>query len=90
MSLRINSLRLDSSVLQAPMADCTDLPFRLVSRRRGLAFAFTEMVSARSLVRKNRKTLEILKTVPEDRPLGVQLLGGEPACVAEVVYRLYQ
>lgn len=65
------------------MADCTDLPFRLVSRRRGLGFAFTEMVSAKSLLRKSRKTLDILKTRPEDKPLGAQILGGEPASMAE-------
>jgi nifR3 family TIM-barrel protein len=65
------------------MADCTDLPFRLVSRRRGLGFAFTEMVSARSLLSpKNLKTLAVLKTVPEDRPLGAQLLGKDPSRLA--------
>ena len=78
MSLRLGALSLPSAVLQSPMADCSDLPFRLVCRRRGLAFAFAEMVSAQSLLRRNRKTLDVLKTVPEDRPLGAQLLGKDP------------
>jgi len=82
MSLDLGALRLPSAVMQSPMADCTDLPFRLVSRRRGLAFAFTEMVSAPSLLHRNRKTLDVLKTVPEDRPLGAQLLGKDPARLA--------
>ncbi|MCX5797470.1 MAG: tRNA-dihydrouridine synthase [Elusimicrobia bacterium] len=82
MALRLGALRLPSAVLQSPMADCSDLPFRLVSRRRGLAFAFTEMVSAQSLLRRNRKTLDVLKTVPEDRPLGAQLLGKDPERLA--------
>lgn len=68
--------------MQSPMAGCSDLPFRLVARRRGLAFAFTEMVSAHSLVRRSRKTLALLRTVPEDRPLGAQLLGSDPAKMA--------
>ncbi|MDD5629898.1 MAG: tRNA-dihydrouridine synthase, partial [Elusimicrobia bacterium] len=76
--MRLGALDLPSAVLQSPMADCSDLPFRLVCRRRGLAFAFTEMVSARSLLARSRKTLDLLKTVPEDRPLGAQLLGKDP------------
>ena len=88
MSLDLGALRLPSAVMQSPMADCSDLPFRLVSRRRGLAFAFTEMVSAQSLLRRNRKTLDVLKTVPEDRPLGAQLLGKDPARLAEAAAML--
>ncbi|MDD5657972.1 MAG: tRNA-dihydrouridine synthase family protein [Elusimicrobia bacterium] len=82
MGPRIGALRLDAPVLQSPMADCSDLPMRLVSRRRGLRFAFAEMVSAPSLVRRGAKTLDLLKTVPEDRPLGAQLLGRDPARMA--------
>ena len=83
MPLQLGGLRLASAVVQSPMADCTDLPFRLVSRRRGLGFAFTEMVSARSLLcPKNHRTLALLKTAPEDRPLGAQLLGKDPARLA--------
>ena len=82
MSLQIGGLCLPSPVLQSPMALCSDLPFRLVSRRRGLGFAFTEMVSAPSLLRRNGKTTGLLKTVPEDRLLGAQLLGKDPERLA--------
>jgi nifR3 family TIM-barrel protein len=64
------------------MADCTDVAFRLVARQRGLAFACTEMISANSLVRASRKTLELLGTAPEDRPLAAQLLGHDAAVMA--------
>ena len=86
--LEISGLRLGSQVMQSPMADCSDLPFRLVSRRRGLGFAFTEMISAQSLLHGSRKTLEVLKTTPEDRPLGAQLLGKDPAKLAEAAAML--
>ncbi len=85
---KIGGLTLGSQVMQSPMADCSDLPFRLVSRRRGLGFAFTEMISAQSLLHGNRKTLEVLKTTPEDRPLGAQLLGKDPAKLAEAAAML--
>ncbi|MFA5141199.1 MAG: tRNA dihydrouridine synthase DusB [Elusimicrobiota bacterium] len=81
--LRLKGLALESAVWQSPMADCTDLPFRLLAREHGLRFAFLEMVSADSLLRRNRKTLEMMRTHPSDRPLGAQLMGGDPAMLAE-------
>ncbi|MBI5211113.1 MAG: tRNA dihydrouridine synthase DusB [Elusimicrobia bacterium] len=81
-ALTIGPLSLASRVLQSPMADCTDLPFRLIAREHGLTLACVEMVSANSLARANRKTLEMLKTIPQDRPLAVQLLGSDPATMA--------
>lgn len=83
MPLRLGSLTLPSTIIQSPLAACSDLPFRLVAREKGLGFCFTEMVSAQALVRNNAKTLRLLKTVPADRPLGTQLLGCDPAQMAE-------
>lgn len=81
--LTLKSLTLRSGVLQSPLAACTDLAFRLVARRRGLEFAFLEMCSAHALVQQNAKTLETLKTLPEDRPLGAQLVGCDPGLMGE-------
>lgn len=69
--------------MQSPMAACTDLAFRLIAREKGMSFAFLEMVSAHALVQKNQKTLGLLKTVSEDRPLGAQLVGCDPDIMAE-------
>lgn len=82
-ALQLKGLRLASGVLQSPMAACTDLAFRLVAREKGMEFAFLEMVSAHALLQGNSKTLSLLKTVPEDRPLGAQLVGCDPGAMAE-------
>ncbi|MDE2039000.1 MAG: tRNA dihydrouridine synthase DusB [Elusimicrobia bacterium] len=81
--LALGELKLPSAIIQSPMAACTDLPFRLIAREKGLAFSFLEMVSAQALVRDNEKTKRLLATAPLDRPLGAQLLGCEPAVMAE-------
>ncbi len=65
------------------MASCTDLPFRLIAREKGLGFSYLEMVSAQALIYRNDKTHRLLRTLPEDRPLGAQLLGSDPAVMAE-------
>lgn len=70
------------------MAACTDLPFRLIARERGMEFAFLEMVSAHALAQGNGKTLDMMKTAPEDRPLGAQLVGCDPAVMAEAAARV--
>jgi len=88
MALQLKRLTLNSPVLQSPMAACTDLPFRLIGREKGMPFAFLEMVSAHALVAANEKTLAMMKTVPEDRPLGAQLVGCDPEIMGEAARRV--
>ena len=71
----MKSYTLPSAVVQSPMANTTDLPFRLIAREHGLRFAFLEMISSEALVRNSEKTKDLLKTVPADRPVGVQIVG---------------
>ena len=74
MPLQIGSLTLSSKIIQSPLAACSDLPFRLIGREMGLGFCYLEMVSAQSLTRENAKTRRMLNTLPQDKPLGAQLL----------------
>ncbi len=60
------------------MAGISDLPYRMINREYGCGFAFTEMICARSLVYESSKTLHMISSEIEDRPLGVQILGGDP------------
>jgi nifR3 family TIM-barrel protein len=85
--MRLKSLQVPA-VVQSPMANCTDLPFRLIARAHGMRFAFLEMVSAEALVRDVARTHELMRTVPEDRPLGAQLVGCDPAVMAEAAARV--
>lgn len=87
--IQLKDLKLKTNIIQSPMAGCTDLAFRLVAREHGMEMAFMEMVSCESLVRQQKKALELMKTVEKDRPLGCQLVGcraeamGEAAAIAE-------
>ena len=76
--LKIGSLKLKSNLILSPMAGISDLPFRLLNRGFGAELAFVEMINARSLGHNSKKTKFMLSTTPEDKPLGVQLLGCEP------------
>ena len=85
--IRLKGLELPE-VVQSPMANCTDLPFRLIARRHGMAFAFLEMISAETLMRNHPATYERMRTFPEDWPVGVQLVGCDPVVMGEAAAKV--
>ncbi len=76
--LKIGKLKVSSPLILAPMAGISDLPFRMLNRSFGCVLAFVEMINARSLSYKNKRTNIMLSSNAKDKPLGVQLLGCEP------------
>jgi tRNA-dihydrouridine synthase B len=66
------------------MAGMTDTAFRrLVKRRGGCGLVVTEMVSSEGLVRGIDRTLEYAEYTEEERPVSIQIFGGDPAKMAE-------
>ena len=80
--MKIGSLEIANPVILAPMAGITDLPYRLIMKRFGAALVFTEMVSANGLFFNGPGTIDLLRSTPEERPLGVQLFGDDPGHLA--------
>ncbi|HJA79563.1 MAG TPA: tRNA-dihydrouridine synthase family protein [Candidatus Desulfovibrio intestinavium] len=72
----------------APLAGYSDLPFRLLCREYGAAVCVTEMVSAKGLAYFSPGTAELLRSLPEDQPLVVQLFGAEADFLAQAVTML--
>ena len=84
MKPRIGSITLDSPVGMAPMAGMTDTAFRrLVKRQGGCGLVVTEMVSSEGLVRGIDRTLEYAEYTEEERPVSIQIFGGDPAKMAD-------
>ena len=81
--LKIGKHTFRTPLFQSPMADCTNLAFRLIARKHGLELAFTEMVSAEALARGNKRTLPLLRKIRKDNPLGAQLVGHNPASMGK-------
>jgi len=65
------------------MAGVSDLAFRTVCRQFGATLAVTEMVSSKALVYRDRKTLTLLQTLPDDHPVSAQIFGSEPETMAQ-------
>jgi tRNA-dihydrouridine synthase B len=65
------------------MAGMTDTAFRrLVKRQGGCGLVVTEMVSSEGLVRGIDRTLEYAEYTEEERPVSIQIFGGDPAKMA--------
>src|SRR5438067_6944182 len=81
--MQIGSVKLPSPFAIAPMAGMTDTAFRrLVKRHGGCGLVVTEMVSAEGLVRGIDRTLEYAEYTEEERPIAIQIFGGEPGTMA--------
>src|SRR5437773_10422260 len=82
--MKVGSIDLAPAFGLAPMAGMTDTAFRrLVKRRGGCGLVVTEMVSSEGLVRGIDRTLEYAEYTEEERPIAIQIFGGDPAKMAE-------
>src|ERR1044072_418429 len=82
--MRIGSVDLASPLALAPMAGMTDTAFRRLGRRDGgCGLGVTEMVSAEGLVRGIDRTLEYAEYTEEERPVSIQIFGGDPQKMAD-------
>jgi len=88
-SIQIGTTPLDVPLGVAPMAGMTDSAFRrLVKRQGGCGLVVTEMVSSEGLVRGIDRTLEYAEYTEEERPVSIQIFGGDPekmAAAAQIV-----
>src|SRR5215213_4168058 len=82
--MNIGNVLLPSPFAIAPMAGMTDTAFRrLVKRQGGCGLVVSEMVSSEGLIRGIDRTLAFADFTEEERPVSVQIFGGDPATMAE-------
>jgi tRNA-dihydrouridine synthase B len=81
--MRILGMDISGMAALAPMAGITDTPFRLLAKECGASLVFSELVNADGLIRGSEKTFRLMEFQPEERPIGIQLFGSDPAVMAE-------
>ena len=79
----LKELLKENPIVQAPMAGVTDKAFRLMARKFGCGLEYSEMISAKALTYKNKKTFDLLDTKGEEDYIAIQLFGSEPEVMAE-------
>jgi len=71
-------IKLSSPLVLAPIAGYTDSSFRKICVKHGCGLTMTELISAEGIVRKNKKTMELLAFSKEERPIAIQIFGRKP------------
>ncbi len=97
-ALRLGAVALETNLLLAPIAGYCDLAFRTVCRRfnddphaapgrsgepAGLGLACTDLLSPVGLLRGTARSLDLARTNDEDKPVGMQLYGGDAELMGE-------
>ena len=72
----------DFPLLLAPMEDVSDPPFRAVCKHNGADLMYTEFISSEGLIRNALKSRQKLDIFEEERPVGIQIFGGDEEAMA--------
>lgn len=82
--LNVGSVQLQTNLLLAPIAGYCDLAFRTICREYGgLGLACTDLLSPQGLLRGTATSLDLAQTNEFDKPIGMQLYGGDPEIMAD-------
>lgn len=82
--MKIGNMEIQNCLALGPMAGVTDLPFRILCKEQGCNLLYTEMVSAKAILYKNKNTKELLNIDEREHPVGVQLFGSDADIMAEM------
>lgn len=81
--IKIGNIELPSfPLLLAPMEDVSDPPFRAVCKKNGADLMYTEFISSEGLIRDALKSRQKLDIYEEERPIGIQIFGGDEEAMA--------
>ena len=81
--MQIGNVKVACPLALGPMAGVTDMPFRMLCMEQGAGLLYTEMISAKALLYRNRNTEALMQMHPLEHPIALQLFGSEPEIVAE-------
>ena len=81
--IKIGNINLpEFPLLLAPMEDVSDPPFRAVCKQHGADLMYTEFISTEGLIRDALKSRQKLDIFEEERPVGIQIFGGDEEAMA--------
>ncbi|GIN22989.1 tRNA dihydrouridine synthase DusB [Siminovitchia fordii] len=81
--LKIGDIEMKNQVVLAPMAGICNSAFRLTVKEFGAGLVCAEMISGKGIVYKNAKTMNLLYIDEREKPLSLQIFGGEKETLVE-------
>lgn len=83
VNMSIGNISIRGLCRLAPMAGVSNTPFRLICKELGSSLTTSEEISAKALVHGNQRTFDLAAYLPEEKPIAMQLFGGEADTLAE-------
>lgn len=83
MSITIGNTVLSHGLCLAPMAGFSDRAMRLICKKYGAEYLTTEMISAKAICYKDKKTVALCHIKEDEAPCALQLFGHEEGVMAE-------
>ncbi|QBK24735.1 tRNA dihydrouridine synthase DusB [Ureibacillus thermophilus] len=80
---QIGNIAMANRVVLAPMAGISNVAFRLTVKEFGAGLVYAEMISDKGLITRNKKTLEMLYIDEREKPIALQIFGGEKETLVE-------
>ena len=81
--LKIGHIEMKNQVVLAPMAGVCNPAFRLIAKEFGAGLVCAEMVSDKAILHGNKRTLEMLYVDEREKPLSLQIFGGDRETLVE-------
>jgi nifR3 family TIM-barrel protein len=81
--LKIANIEMKNPVVLAPMAGVCNAAFRLTVKEFGAGLVCAEMVSDKAILFNNQKTMDMLYIDEREKPLSLQIFGGEKETLVE-------
>ncbi|MFC5653373.1 tRNA dihydrouridine synthase DusB [Paenibacillus solisilvae] len=81
--LKIGNIEMKNKVVLAPMAGVCNPAFRLIAKEFGTGLVCAEMVSDKAILHGNKRTLEMLYVDDREKPLSLQIFGGDRESLVE-------
>lgn len=81
--MKIKHLSIHGNTFLAPLAGITNLPFRMLVKECGCSVVCSEMVSAKGIFYNSEKTITLMASQKEEKPLSIQIFGSDPGSMAD-------
>jgi nifR3 family TIM-barrel protein len=88
--LKIGNVTANNQVVLAPMAGVCNPAFRLIAKEFGCGLVCAEMVSDKAIVHGNKRTIEMLYVDDREKPLSLQIFGGDTETLVEAAKHVDQ
>ena len=87
--MKIKNIEFKNNLILAPMSSVTDVAFRSLAIESGADAGVTELISAKAIMYKNRKTEDLLQVADNETIKIAQIFGKEPKCMADACNNPY-